>query len=210
MIIRATKSDFLNTLMVTSSVGGEGKTLTAINLAISMAQEIDHSILLVDADLRKPAIHHYLGISIEHGLSDYLSGDAELKDLLIRTGIGKLVFLPAGRKIENPVELLSSGRMRELIKELKHRYADRYIIIDTPPIMPFAEALAIGSYVDGVVFVVREGYAQRRTVEEAINLINSFKILGVVFNAAKIENLDGHYARYSYKYKYSYKKGRKK
>ena len=134
MLLRETTAEFLNTIMITSSVDSEGKTLTAINLAVSLAQEIDHSILLVDADLRKPMIHNYLGITeYKYGLSDYLTGDLDVSDILVKTAIGKLVVLPAGRSVENPGELIASKKMMLLIKELKQRYMDRYVIIDTPP-----------------------------------------------------------------------------
>lgn len=209
ILIRATKENFLNTIMVTSSIDGEGKSLTAANLAITLAQEIDHTILLIDADLRNPKIHEYLGLGIqpEHGLSDYLTKDIDIADILVKTGIGNLVVIPAGDTVKNPVELLSSAKMQELIKELKHRYIDRYVIIDTPPIAPFAEAIAISSYVDGVLFVIKEGYAQKKVIDNAMSIMNGLNVLGVVFNGVNVENLDGHYSSYNY---YKYRSRRKK
>jgi len=201
MLLRETKKDFLNTIMVTSSVGGEGKSLTSINLAVALAQELDHSILLVDADLRKPMIHEYLGLEYKRGLSDYLIGEMDISEVMIKTGIGNLVVIPAGRMVENPVELLSSGKMKALVKELKQRYMDRYVIIDTPPILSCSEGIAIGSYVDGVVFVVQEKKAQKKTVEDALNMIKGLNVLGLVFNNVSEVNLDGHYSHYYYKYK---------
>lgn len=205
MLLRATKKDFLNTIMVTSAIDGEGKSVTAINLAVTLAQEIDHTILLIDADLRKPMVHEYLGIDYEYGLSDYLAGtgDMDISDVMIKTGIGKLGFIPAGKMVDNPLELLSSEKMKALIKELKQRYKDRYVIIDTPPILSFSEPIAIGSNVDGILFVVREGRAQKKMVEDALNLINGLNVLGVVFNDVGITNLDGYYSRY-YDYKNKY------
>ncbi len=202
MLLRETKTDFLNTIMVTSAIDAEGKTLTAINLAVTLAQEIDHSILLVDADLRKPKVHEYLGINYKYGLSDFLTGDIDVSDILVNTGIGKLTVIPAGRTVENPVELISSKKMKALIKELKQRYMDRYIIIDTPPILSFAEGIAIGSYVDGILFVIQEGRAQKKMIEDSLHLIKNLNVLGVVFNNAVTANYDGHYARY---YRYSKK-----
>ncbi|MEK7307672.1 MAG: polysaccharide biosynthesis protein, partial [Nitrospirota bacterium] len=119
IVIRATKADFLNTIMITSAIDSEGKSLTAINLAASLAQEMDHSILLIDADLRRPLIHEYFGLKAKLGLSDYLTGKAELSNILIKTGIGNLTILPAGRNSKNPVELLSSDRMKTLVNEVK-------------------------------------------------------------------------------------------
>jgi exopolysaccharide/PEP-CTERM locus tyrosine autokinase len=207
ILIRETKADYLNTIMITSSLDGEGKSLTALNLAISLAQEIDHTILLVDADLRKPVIHEYLGVSYKYGLSDYLTKDIDLSEVLVKTDIGNLMIIPAGQTVENPVELLSSEKMKTLIHEVKHRYMDRYIIIDTPPILPFADAISLGSLVDGVLFIVKEGRTPQKSLENAMHLIKDLKILGVVFNYAHAENLDGHYSRYYY---YNYRKREKK
>jgi exopolysaccharide/PEP-CTERM locus tyrosine autokinase len=206
MLIRETKADFLNTIMITSSINGEGKSLTAINLAITLAQEIDHTILLIDADLRKPMIHKYLGIEYKYGLSDYLTQDIDISEILLKTGIGNMVLIPAGRVVENPVELLSSEKMKTLIDEVKHRYMDRYVIIDTPPILSCAEGIAIGSYTNGVLFVVEEGRAQRKMIQEALNMIQGLNILGVVYNNASKANLEGHYS-YNY-YGYGRKDGK--
>lgn len=196
IIIRETKADFLNSILITSAVEKEGKTLTAINLAISLAQTIDHSILLVDANFRKPLIHEYLGLKPEYGLSDYLTKDIDVSEILIKTDIGKLAVIPAGNNSKNPVELLSSEKMKSLMNELKHRNIDRYVIIDTPPLLPFSEVITLGSFVDVVILVIKEGCAQIKTIEEAINLLKDVNILGVVFNYVSSENLGGHYSRY--------------
>ena len=190
MLLQETTADFLNTIMITSAIDSEGKSVTAINLAVTLAQEIDHTILLIDADLRKPMIHEYLGIEYKYGLSDYLTGDIDISEVMIKTGIGKLVLIPAGNRVDNPLELLSSDKMKALIKEVKQRYADRYVIIDTPPILSFAEPISIGANVDGIVFVVKEGRAQKRMIEDALNLV------GIVFNDVEITNMDGSYSRY--------------
>jgi exopolysaccharide/PEP-CTERM locus tyrosine autokinase len=193
--------------MITSSIDSEGKTLTAINLAVTFAKEIDHSILLIDADLRKPKVHEYLGIKNGYGLSDYLTQDIDISEVLVKTGIGNLILLPAGRAVKNPAELLSSEKMKSLIHEVKHKYMNRYIIVDTPPILPFADAISIGSLVDGIVFVVREGRTQKKTIENALNLTRDLNVLGLVFNNVREENLDGHYSHYYYGYnRYSYKR----
>lgn len=203
MVIRDTKTNFLNTVMLSSTIEGEGKTLTAINLAVSMAQELDHTVLLIDADLRRPLIHEYFGIKHKFGLSDYLARDIDITEILIKTGIGNLVIIPGGSRYQNPVELLSSGKMRLLLEELKHRYMDRYIIIDTPPLLPFAESITIASYVDGLIFVIREGYAQLKAIKEALNLIKNTNILGVVFNNVSNVNLEGYYYYRYHRYYYS-------
>ena len=195
---------FQNTLMITSAMAGEGKSITALNLAITMAQEYDHTVLLVDADLRKPTLHKYLGIKSELGLSDVLTKGIDVQDVLVQTGIGKLVFLPSGGSIANPVELFLSNKMKDLIHELKHRYTDRYIIFDTPPILPFAEVQSIAAIMDGVVFVVREGHAPVNAIKEAMLLLKDTKIFGVVYNDAQV-SLDRQHYYYNYRNYYNRK-----
>jgi len=197
-ILTATKSDFQNTIMVSSAEIGEGKTTTSINFAIALAQGFDNTVLLVDADLRKPSIHKYLGIQTVLGLSDYLSGMVELSDVLIQTGIGKLVLLPAGTPYSNPDELLSSNRMKELVQELKHRYSDRYIIFDTSPLLVSADAISVSNLVDGVLLVIQAARTSENTVRKAISHLKNAPILGVVYNNVpdymnKLQPYDDYY-----------------
>ena len=201
MVVRLTKQeDFKNTLMITSTLGSEGKSLTSLNLAITLAQEYDHSVLLVDADLRNPFLHRYLNINPEIGLTDCLINGHDIEKALIKTGIGKLTFLPAGRSVADPAEILSSGKMKELISEMKHRYSDRYIIIDTPPILPFAETRSIGASVDSILFVVKEGSVPLNDIKDALNILKDSNILGIVYNNVGVENLRDHYSYYYKKY----------
>jgi protein-tyrosine kinase len=199
----ARQDGFRNVIMVTSSVSSEGKSLTSLNLAISLAQEMDHTVLLVEADLRKPSIQAYLGMEPTNGVSDYLKGEMPLSDLLINTGIGRLTLLPAGTPLKNPVELFSSQKMRDFLVEIKNRYHDRFIIIDTPPILPFAETRSIGAIADGVLFVIREGQATPENIVEAIKALDSSKLIGAVYNDATSASLNGHYQYYGYGYGYS-------
>lgn len=182
-----------NSLLVTSTVGGEGKTITAINLAIALAQEYDHSVLLVDADLRKPCVHQYLGFQPKTGLVQCLRDNAPLEPALVKTGLGKLVVLPAGGTVEDPVERVSSNRMKEIVRELKSRYPERYIIFDTPPALPFAEAAVLGAEVDGVIFVVRERQAKLNDVRGALESLRGANILGVVYNDTTQLDSKGRY-----------------
>lgn len=200
MVLRATKVKFLNTLMVTSSLNGEGKSITAINFALALAQELNQTTLLVDADLKNPMIHNYLGIQYKYGLSDYLLGKVDLSDILIKTNAGNLVILPAGSSVNNPVELLSSEKMKNLIVELKQRYMDRYIIFDTAPSLLSAEAIRVGSWVDGIIFVVKERGAQKDVIKDALDLLREFNILGMVYNQARINSFDGNGIHYNYYY----------
>ncbi len=203
VVLTLTRTDeFKNTIMVTSSFGGEGKSITSLNLAVTLAQDYDHTVLLVDTDLRKPSIHEYLGLKPEKGLADCLTGGTNIGDVILRTGIGRLSLLPAGNPIRNPVEVLSSQNMKEVFHEIKHRYGDRYVIIDTTPVLPFAETRFIGELSDGIVFVVREGHATLANVSEAISSLDRKKLLGIVYNDAGVESMD---ERYNYnKYGYGY------
>jgi len=174
----------LNTIMVTSTVSEEGKSMTALNLAISLAKEHDHTVLLVDADLRRPSIHRYLDIQPEVGLVHCLRDNLPIENALIKTGVGKLVILPAGEAIKEPIDLLSSGRMKAIVKELKQRYPDRYVIFDTPPALPFADAVVLAGVVDTTLFVVREGKAKLDDIVETLEEFKRHHLLGVVFNDA--------------------------
>ena len=190
------EEEFKNTLMVTSCLSGEGKSITSLNLAISLAQEYDHTVLLVDGDLRKPSLHKYLGIEAERGLSDCLLHGVDVGDVLIKTGVGKLSLLPAGARPSNPGELFSSQKMRELISEMKHRYPDRFIIIDTPPIIPFSECRSLAPTVDGVLFVVMEGVVTLDTIKEGFDALKGSNMLGIVYNQAANSGLRKDYYYY--------------
>jgi len=131
-ILQRTKDKDWNTIMVTSPSAGDGKTLTAINLALSIARKVQHTALLVDTNLRRPRICEYLGLRAPKGLSDYLSGEAAIEDLFINPGIAKLLILPAGEPKGATTELLGSPQMHNLVRELKSRYPDRYVIFDCP------------------------------------------------------------------------------
>ena len=184
-LIALTSGDtFLNTIMVTSTVSEEGKTMTALNLAISLAKEHDHTVLLVDADLRRPSIHRYLDITPEFGLVHCLRDNLPIEKALIKTGIGKLVILPAGEAINDPVDLLASNRMKAIVKELKERYSERYVIFDTPPALPFADAGVLAGIVDTTLFVVREGKAKLEDIVETLEELKRHHLLGVIYNDA--------------------------
>lgn len=191
--------DFKNTLMVTSSIPGEGKSITALNLAISLAQEYDHTVLLVDADMRRPSVHRYLNIERTKGVAECLMGEADLSEAIIPTGIGRLSVVTVGSVPPNPVELMSSNRMKDLLEEIKSRYHDRYIIFDTPPLLPFAETLALAHLVDGVVFVVKEQLATEANVKDALDALNGCDVLGIVYNDASIShNVERYYSYRGY------------
>jgi len=193
ILVRLTKGEtFRNMLMVTSSINNEGKSITALNLALALAQEYDYTVLLVDADLRKPSLHSYLGIEQQKGLSECLLDGLDVKDALVNTGIGRLSLLPAGRQVSNPTEIFSSQKSKDFFLEIKDRYHDRYVIIDSPPVLPFAETRSLNCVVDGVVVVVKEGAVPLKHVSETLECLKGGEILGLVFNEASVENHSGH------------------
>ncbi|WP_419783406.1 polysaccharide biosynthesis tyrosine autokinase [Maridesulfovibrio sp.] len=189
-IFHRTKRDNHNVLMVTSAMPGEGKTITSINLAISIAREVDQFALLVDTDMRNPSIHKYLGIDVEKGLTDHLLHDIPVPDLLIKPGINKLSFLPAGEPIKGSTEILGSPKLQELITEMKERYPDRYVVFDCPDLLHAPDALVFSSYVDGIIFVVEAGKTSREYVQKALNLLEGRNIVGIVLNKTEKESLN--------------------
>ena len=192
-LVKMTKGErFDNLIAVTSATVGEGKSMTAINLAATLAREFDHTALLVDADLRRPSVHKYLNLGSHKGLSDCLREGLDVGDLLVRTDLGKLTVLPAGTPVPNPVEFFTSDTMRRIFLELKNRYPDRYIIIDTPPVLPFAESRSIASIADGVVLVVKEGQPTLDQIQEAIEALEN-KVLGIVYNGAHLQDRSSYY-----------------
>jgi len=192
-------------IMITSTVPGEGKSFVAANLAITLAQSIDEYVLLMDCDLRAPAIHSMFGYNDPQGLSEYLSKAKPLSSLLVNSFMDKLKVLPAGQIPANPSELLSSEQMRRLIHEVKLRYSDRYIIIDTPPPNLTSETSVISRQVDGIVIVIKQGQTRKKDILNVIDIYGREKILGVVYNFAK-KSVGYGYGKYGYgKYGYGVK-----
>jgi capsular exopolysaccharide synthesis family protein len=171
-----------NVLAVSSPTAGAGKSLTAVNLAISLAMEANHSVLLVDLDFRRPCIHEYFGISPDKGLVDYFSDDVPLNELFIHPGIEKLVLLPAGHSIHRSSELLSTPKMLNLADELKNRYPDRMIIVDLPPLLQSDDAMVFFPNADACLLVVAEGINTTEEIERSLQLIDETKYLGSVLN----------------------------
>jgi len=169
-------------IMVTSAVPGEGKSFVASNLAVSIAQNIDQHVLLMDCDIRKPTIHTNFGFDETVGLTEYLSKNTSLSSVLLKTDVNKLTILPGGKPPQNPAELVSSNQMSELLKEVTSKYSDRYIIIDSPPPHLTSETSVIARQVDGILLVVKSGSTDRAMVEELLSMMGKEKVLGIVLN----------------------------
>ena len=189
------------TIMVTSSVPDEGKSLIAANLSVSIAQSIQEHVLLIDCDIRRPCIHTQFGFGDVPGLSDHLSRGIPVSSLLLKTKVNKLSILPGGNPAHNPSELVSSQKMSKLLQEVKYRYSDRFIVIDSPPPKLTAETSALSRQVDGVLLVIEYGRTSREMVLDLVDTIGKEKILGVVFNKLDMRFADyyglGKYKTYS-------------
>jgi capsular exopolysaccharide synthesis family protein len=169
-------------ILVTSPGDGDGKTVTVANLALTMAQEFQRQVLLIDADLRNARLHECLGISREPGLSDVLAGQASLDDALVSLSEYRVLVLPAGTPHGRPTELLSSEPMRRLIENLGRRF-DRVVMDSTAA--HFADAGVLEPLVDGVLVVVRAGRTTRPAVSRTLGLVPRAKLLGLVLNDSR-------------------------
>jgi capsular exopolysaccharide synthesis family protein len=175
----------LRTVLITSPQKGEGKSVTSANLALTMAQELQRRVVLVEADLRKPSLQHFFGLPSGAGLADYLSGAAELKDIMKFLPEHNLTIIPAGSMPMNPAELLGSTAMRRMLDHLRTRF-DR-VILDTPPVLPLADVAILAPLVDGALMVVRAGYTPKPAIENALRSFDASRLLGVVLNESGME-----------------------
>jgi capsular exopolysaccharide synthesis family protein len=187
-LVQRMRANGWKTLCVTSPGQGNGKSLTAINLAISIARDANQSILLIDADLVHPTIMNYLTDEPVLGLSEYLSGGAELSDILVHLGMERLLILPGERSGSQSSELLSSPRMVSLLDEVTSRYRDLLIILDLPPVLVGDDVIAVLPLLDAVLLVVEEGKTTRDEIKRAKELLGQEKIAGVVLNRSREAN----------------------
>jgi len=186
----------IKAITITSSIHSEGKTITAINLAISMANDLNKkNILLVDGDLRRGRLSKYLGLKSEAGLSDLITNGANINDALLNIGINNLTIMPAGKLPHNPAETLGSTKINNLISLLKTKYD--FIIFDAPPIIPVTDAGLLGAQTDGVIMVIQANRTQRGVVTHGEDLLKQAqaKILGYI-----LTNIQYHIPAYIYRY----------
>ncbi|MBA4099632.1 MAG: exopolysaccharide biosynthesis protein [Rhodospirillum sp.] len=181
-VLQALNARDKTTIGITSANHGEGKTLTAVNLAIAMAMDVNHNVLLVDADLRNPGVATCLGLEATLGVSDYLTGDATIADCLVHPRIERLTVLPARNRIGNSAELLASPQMVHLARELKERYADRLIVYDLPPILTVGDAIGFLPTIDATLLVVRDGATRVPDLNRALELLGGYNLIGTVLN----------------------------
>lgn len=185
-----------NLIMVTSALPGEGKTFCAINLAMSIAMELDHTVLLVDADVARPSLPRYLGLSPGKGLLDVLQDkQLELSSVIQRTNVEKLSLLMAGSPSRRATELLASQNMNDFLTDIAHRYQDRIIIFDSPPLLPTTEARALATQMGQIAMVVASEISPQKSVLEALRQIESCVDVKLIHNKA---NPLLNHAKYNY------------
>jgi protein-tyrosine kinase len=190
-----------NLMMVTSAKPGEGKTFTAINLAMSIASERDLHVLLVDADVQRPSIFQVLGLPPQKGLLDVLSDNSMTPaDVLIRTNIRNLSLMAAGTPSLATTELLASQKMINLMQEIATRYHDRIIILDAPPILASSEPSVLASHVGQIILVIEAGKTGRRAVEQSLTHIGACPNISIIFNKADATRGKDEFGGYGYGY----------
>jgi exopolysaccharide/PEP-CTERM locus tyrosine autokinase len=193
-----------NLIMITSSVEGEGKTFSSLNLAISIAMEMDRTVLLVDADLAKPGLSRLLRINDRPGLTDRLIDESiDLSEVLLPTDIPKFNILPAGRRHRRSTELLSSSTMRRLLDELALRYSDRVVLFDSPPLLATSEASALAQQMGQICLVVESAVTPQFLVKDALARLENTENVSLVLNKCKPDLFLGRYG-YGYGYQYGY------
>ncbi len=181
-------------IVMTSSREAEGKTLTSMNLGLVMAEDRDRKVLLMDVDLHRPRVHHFLLSKPRLGWIDVFEDRAQLDAALVDVNQTRLRILPCGRPPEKPAEILKSERFRRLLRQLRDRFDT--IILDAPPLMRFVDANILNSYADGMVFVIRAGLTSRQIVRKALTQVTSGRIIGVVLNDVRYTLVDRYYYRY--------------
>lgn len=188
-----------NLIMVTSALPGEGKTFTAINLAMSIAMELDSTVLLVDADVARPAILNTLGLKPAKGLLDVLLDDSlDLGSVLLKTNVEKLTLLPSGTPHPRATELLASGAMNRLLLEMASRYSDRIIIFDSPPLLVATESPVLASHMGQVVIVAEAERTTHSTIKDAVATVGDGPVKLMVLNKSKLGSGAGAYGHYGY------------
>ena len=188
-----------NLIMVTSSLPGEGKTYCAINLAMSIAMELDHTVLLVDADVARPSVLRTLGLPAQRGLMDILIDDKlDLSDVMLRTNVDTLSILPAGTSTPRATELLASSTMSNMVNEIANRYPDRVVIFDSPPLLLTSESRVLASHMGQIVMVVEAQTTTQHAVKESLRQLEGCSNVNLIYNKAR--DIPGIEETYDYHY----------
>ncbi|WP_207308976.1 CpsD/CapB family tyrosine-protein kinase [Marinobacter salicampi] len=184
-ILRKMDENGWRTLAITSPTSGAGKTVVAINLAMSIAQRTERTTLLVDFDLRSPKVANYLGLTDGKSLNDVFQGESEIFEALVNPGLPRLVILPTYKPETSPAELLSSNRTKAMINAIKGRYTDRMVIFDLPSLLQTDDAMAVLPQIDCVLLIIGDGEASRSDIENSLSDMPALNIVGVVLNKSE-------------------------
>jgi len=194
-----------NLIMVTSALPGEGKSFSAINLAISIAMELDNTVMLVDADVARPSVLNMLGLPPAKGLLDILNENSvDISGVLLRTNIEKLSILPSGTPHPRATELLASDTMIRLLDDMASRYSDRIIVFDSPPLLLTTESRVLATHMGQVVMIVNAENTAQAAVKQAIATIEACPLKMMVLNQVRTSKTDGY--GYGYGYGYGHEK----
>lgn len=181
------------TLAIVSVTPENGKTMVAINLAMSIAHNDNKTAILVDFDLRRPKVATYLGIPHGKSLNEVLSGEATIPEAMVNPGLPKFVVLPADRPVAKSSEILSSNKVQALVKDLRERYPERIVIFDLPPLLYADDAISILPAIDCVLLVVGNGMVAKSELDEGMRYLHACNVLGTVLNKADTQLRDGYY-----------------
>ncbi len=181
-VLQAMARENMRTIAVTSANYGDGKTTVSTNLALSIALDVNQTVVLVDLDLRSPSVHSVLGLETDVGLTDYIVDDAPVSKCLVRPNFERLTVLPITRPLENSSELLGTPKMAQLAHELKTRYPNRMVIYDMPPLLSQDDTMAFLPQVDGVILVVRDGTTKAEDIEHCLHALEGSRLIGTVLN----------------------------
>jgi capsular exopolysaccharide synthesis family protein len=185
-VLQRMRSNDWHTLIVTGAGPGEGKTLTACNLAVSISNDVNQSVILVDLDLQRPSLASYFGLHINASVGDYLTGNAGMDDIVYTpAGMERIVIIPNRNAVPNSSELLASPRMRDLLDWLKKQGPETITIFDMPPVLACDDVLAFSPYADAILLVVAEGQTERSAVARTMEMIGDRNLLGVVLNQSR-------------------------
>jgi len=187
-VVRAMKENGWKTLAIVSPTPACGKTVVAINLAISIAQQPEHTSLLVDFDLRRPKVAEYMGFPAGPSLAEFVRGDVAMNSVLVNPGLPRLVVMPNQGVVGNASELLAGSWTQGLVTELRNRYPSRFVVFDLPPLLATDDAIAFLPYVDCALLVVANGMNTTSEVEESMRMLKSTAVLGAVLNKADVTN----------------------
>jgi len=192
-VLRRLSANNWATLGITGTAAGEGKSLTAVNLALALAQDVNTWVTLVDLDLQRPQLGAYLGMTYEHGLTDFLTGQVELDQIVYDIGVKRLAVIPNATSVESSSELLSSPRMADFVNALESQSPRRVVIYDMPPLMVTDDVLAFAPRVDSFLLVVSQGQTARRTLANAKEVLSELNLIGVVLNRSTERNDSPYY-----------------